>query len=70
MLAEYEFGSKTCVIVCLGLHSPVANRGCGLRKKGTCGIITCRMNDLEIDFNFVFDPDVILCRADRAQSTN
>ena len=31
-------------------------------KNITCGMMTCEMNDLEIDrVKFVFSPDVILC---------
>ena len=46
-------GSKTCVIVFLVLRCEIVNRIWAVvserKKKKTCGIMTCGMNNLEID---------------------
>ena len=45
-----EIDSKTCVIVFLVLHSEIVDRiWIVVSEKKTCGIMTCRMNNLEID---------------------
>ena len=42
--------SKTCGVVFVVLHSEIVDRiWIVVSEKKTCGIMTCRMNNLEID---------------------
>ena len=45
-----QIGTETCVTVFLVLHSEIVDRiWIVVSEKKTCGIITCRMNNLEIE---------------------